>query len=388
MQIILQAFLKSISQVGLSFLHNWPFLLASIFLAAAFKAYLKPEKVSAFLLRYRQAGVVAATAAAVGTPLCSCGTTAILLGMMAGMMPWAPIVAFMVASPLSSPGELIYSAGLFGWSFAVTYFVASILLGLVAGGIAAGLENRGWFHGQSRLAGLVKNDPPKTEPSLPADTCGCGRTVKPVLSLRAAPACCGEPALAVPAAVPVLAGTCDCGAHEAAFRTTPQVGCECSGGSSSNPLGLAERIQSFGQRFQISALCKESALTARRLLPMFFGFAFIGFFLNGLVPSEWIGLVFGAGKVYSVPLAATLGLPLYINSEASLPLVQGLIQGGMSQGAALAFLLCGSGTSLGAIAGALTIARWRVVALVVGVLWLGGIALGFTYDALLMAGLF
>jgi len=62
--------------------------------------------------------VLASTAVAVATPLCSCGTTAVVLGMMAGSISWAPIVAFMVASPLTSPEGLIYSAGLFGWPFA------------------------------------------------------------------------------------------------------------------------------------------------------------------------------------------------------------------------------------------------------------------------------
>jgi len=90
------------------------------------------------------------------------------------------------------------------------------------------------------------------------------------------------------------------------------------------------------------------------------------------------------GRVYSVPLAATLGLPLYINSEASLPLIRGLLDSGMSQGAVMAFLIAGSGTSMGAIAGALTIARWRVVGLVVGVLWIGAMCAGFAYDFLLL----
>jgi uncharacterized membrane protein YraQ (UPF0718 family) len=52
----------------------------------------------------------------------------------------------------------------------------------------------------------------------------------------------------------------------------------------------------------------------------------------------------------------------------------------MSQGAALAFLIAGAGTSIGAITGALTIARWRVVALVVGVLWVGAIMSGYAFN--------
>jgi hypothetical protein len=121
---------------------------------------------------------------------------------------------------------------------------------------------------------------------------------------------------------------------------------------------------------------------------MFLGFAFIGYLLNGLVPAAWVTALFGRGNAYSVPLAATLGLPLYVNSEASLPMIRALLDSGMSQGAVMAFLIAGSGTSMGAIAGALTIARWRVVGLVVGVLWIGAMCAGFAYDLLLALKLF
>ena len=69
-------------------------------------------------------------------------------------------------------------------------------------------------------------------------------------------------------------------------------------------------------------------------------------------------------------------------------MVRALLDSGMSQGAIMAFLIAGSGTSVGAIAGALTIARWRVVALVVAVLWIGAIAAGFGYNLLQAARLF
>ena len=121
---------------------------------------------------------------------------------------------------------------------------------------------------------------------------------------------------------------------------------------------------------------------SKRLLPLFFGFTFLGYLLNGLIPATWITSLFGAGHAYSIPLAATLGLPFYINTEASLPLVRAMLDSGMSQGAALAFLITGAGTSLGAIGGALTIARWRVIAIVIGTLWVGSIFIGFAYNLL------
>ena len=113
---------KVLGQVWTTLLHNWPFLVASIFVAAGMKLYLDRDAVARFLRRYEKGGVLGATAVAVTTPLCSCGTTALVLGMMAGSIPWAPIVAFMVASPLTSPEELFYSAGLFGWPFAIAFF--------------------------------------------------------------------------------------------------------------------------------------------------------------------------------------------------------------------------------------------------------------------------
>ena len=126
-----------------------PFLVASIVVAAGMKLYIDKDAVARFLRRYEKGGVLGATAVAVTTPLCSCGTTALVLGMMAGSMPWAPIVAFMVASPLTSAEELFYSAGLFGWPFAIAFFAASILLGLMGRAI---LDARGWLRNRARFA--------------------------------------------------------------------------------------------------------------------------------------------------------------------------------------------------------------------------------------------
>ncbi len=302
METVLDFLVKTTLQVLLTLSHNWYFLVLSILIATLLKLYVDEMQVAQFLRRNQAAGVVTATAAAVGTPLCSCGTTAVILGMMASMTPWAPIIAFMVASPLTSPEELIYSAGLFGWRFAGAFFVASIVLGLVGGLIAAILDARGWLAGQSRFQ-------PTTGQAQPEAI----RTNKPPITWQ--------------------------------------------------------------------LVAREAWVTGKRLMVFFLVFAFIGYALNNLIPSEWVTAIFGAGNAASVPLAATLGLPLYLNTEASLPLLKGLMDSGMSQGAGLAFLITGAGTSIGAIAGALTIARWKVIGLVLGTLWVGAIAFGFAFDA-------
>jgi uncharacterized protein len=171
-EFILDLLVVSAKGVWLTFLHNWPFLLFSILIAVLLKLYVNTDRLSAFLTRYGKASVLVSTAAAVATPFCSCGTTAVILGMLASRMPWAPIVAFMVASPLTSPEELVYSAGLFGWPFAWAFFISSILLGLAGGLVASILDNRGWLAGQARF---VEKEPVK--PSKPA-----ARQAEPKLS--------------------------------------------------------------------------------------------------------------------------------------------------------------------------------------------------------------
>jgi hypothetical protein len=327
----------SFSKVIETFSYNWPLLLISVLISAALKLSVDQDAIARFLRRNTKNSVLISTGVAVATPFCSCGTTAVVLGMMASTIPWAPIVAFMVASPLTSPQELFYSAGLFGWSFAMAFFVASILLGLLGGAIASVVEGRGWLADQARMAATP-------EPSLS-------------LGIMGAPGPMELPMATQPA---IESSQCSCSA------TGPGISIDTC--SITRP--------SVTVRMFIDEIIKVS----KRLLPLFVGFTFIGYFLNGLIPAAWITGLFGAGHAYGVPLAATLGLPFYINTEASLPLVRAMLDNGMSQGAALAFLITGAGTSIGALGGALTIARWRVIAIVIGTLWAGSIILGLAYD--------
>ena len=329
MEFFIQLVITAAGQVAHTFLSNWPFLLASVLIATLLKLYLNPTQVSAFLKRYQNAGVVAATSAAVTTPLCSCGTTAVILGMMAGSVPWAPVVAFMVASPLTSLEELVYSAGLFGWPFAWAFFISSILLGLAGGMLAGFAENRGWLAGQSR----IPQDAPRSE-------CACG----------------SEPA---------PESKCGCGSEPAS-----ESACACD-----RPAEPPQKPKVTAREFLTQAF-----QTGKLLLVMFFGFAFIGYLLNGLIPPGWVAAVFGSGNVYSIPLAATLGLPLYINYGSFSAAGTGLARCRHEPGRCPGLPDHRRGHILGAIAGALAIARWRVIALVVGTLWAGAILLGYVYN--------
>jgi hypothetical protein len=117
---------------------------------------------------------------------------------------------------------------------------------------------------------------------------------------------------------------------------------------------------------------------ARKLAVFFLAFASIGYLLIRIIPTGVITSLLGEGNpAWSVPLAAVLGIPVYINTDASLPLVASLVHGGMAPGAAIAFLITGAGTSVASISGMLVIARWRVVVLVVATLFVTAVATGW-----------
>jgi uncharacterized protein len=356
---ILPLLQSTLDKVLLTFSHNWYLLLISSIISVALKLYVDQDAVANFMRRNTKNSVLLSTGVAVTTPFCSCGTTAVVLGMMASTIPWAPIVAFMVASPLTSPQELFYSAGLFGWPFASAFFAASIILGLVGGGIAAFAESRGWLQGQARLGTR------STIAALPVSTLKSAPVTMAFSQSQSMYQGQGQLAAAQSLSFPILA------------TSTPA--CSCSA-NASNENTRDENPVTAKKKVTHAQVVREAFDTTWRLLALFFGFTFLGYFINGLIPNEWIQTLFGSGNIYSVPLAATLGLPFYLNTEASMPLVLGLTDAGMSQGAALAFLITGAGTSLGALAGALTIARWRVIGIVLATLWTGAIILGIAYD--------
>ena len=100
----------------------------------------------------------------------------------------------------------------------------------------------------------------------------------------------------------------------------------------------------------------------------------LAFFLESLmlayISSDWIAGYVGADNPFAIPLSAVVGAPSYLNGYAAIPLISGLIEIGMTPGAALAFATAGAVSSIPA-----AIAVWALVKKPVFLLYL---ALGMT----------
>lgn len=101
------------------------------------------------------------------------------------------------------------------------------------------------------------------------------------------------------------------------------------------------------------------------------------------VPDGWIQAIAGDGSFVSIIGAALVGIPAYLNGYAALPLVNGLIQQGMSPGAGMTFLLAGGATSIPAMIAVFALARRPVFLAYLGFAFLGSVIAGTLYTVLL-----
>lgn len=136
-------------------------------------------------------------------------------------------------------------------------------------------------------------------------------------------------------------------------------------------------------RLRLPACGREIWSAGRRLGLFFFAYTAIGHLVIEAIPTAWPTDDLGGDSPFAVPLAAQLGFPAYIDTEGSLPLVATMVDGGMGPGPALAFIVTGAGTSIGAISGPIVIARARIVTMVVAMFFARALLLGWTGQVLL-----
>lgn len=99
------------------------------------------------------------------------------------------------------------------------------------------------------------------------------------------------------------------------------------------------------------------------------------------VPAEWIATTLGGDGFRPIFLGALVGGPAYLNGYAAAPLVQGLIAQGMSQGAAMAFMMAGSVSCIPAAIAVWALVKPRVFAAYIAFGFTGSLIAGLVWAA-------
>ena len=120
-----------------------------------------------------------------------------------------------------------------------------------------------------------------------------------------------------------------------------------------------------------------------RLIVICLGFAFAAEYQMQvhLHPETFAGLL-GKDSVWAIPLAVVVGSPAYLDGYAALPLTRGLIDHGMSLGAAMAFLVSGSVVSIWGAIAIFPVLRIKPFLLYLLLALIGSLAVGWFYDGI------
>ena len=108
----------------------------------------------------------------------------------------------------------------------------------------------------------------------------------------------------------------------------------------------------------------------------------VGAFIHGYVPADFLASIMGKGAWWSVPAAVVIGIPMYSNAAGIIPVVEALLAKGAALGTVLAFMMSVIALSLPEMIILRKVLTIRLIAVFVGVVGAGILAVGFLFNAL------
>jgi uncharacterized protein len=331
------------------------FLVVS-YLVGILQEFLTPAKIQSILSSRNGKGYFIAALLGAITPFCSCSTIPFLKGLLRARAGFGPMMVFLFSSPLLNPIIIGLFVVTFGVKVAIFYFLTAMIVSVTSGIV---LEKLGFER-------YVK--PEAYEAADSASSCGttCGDS-KPKIAKAS---CCGTQKETV-TETPVMAA---CGVGEPALATATCGSTTESATSSS--CGSAKETKVENRWIRIwNATWKDF----KQVLPYLLLGILLGSFIYGFIPTDLIAHYAGEGNWYAIPVAAVIGIPLYIRAEAVIPLSSALVAKGMAMGSVMALIIGSAGASLTEVILLKSIFKNQMIAAFLTVIITMAIGAGYLY---------
>ncbi|WP_261816961.1 permease [Vibrio gallicus] len=280
--------------------------LAVSYLVGILQEFLTPEKIQSILSSRKGKGYIVAAFLGAITPFCSCSTIPFLKGLLRARAGFGPMMVFLFASPLLNPIIIGLFIATFGLKVAVFYFAVAMVVAVSAGFILEKL-------------GFEKYVRPEAYESIDSgSSCGtsCGDSTPAPKKESGCGTSCGD-------ALPEVQVSCCLATGEATATIVP----------TAEPNRWVRIWENTWKDF-------------KQVLPYLLMGIALGSLIYGFIPTDLIAEYAGAGNWYAIPVAAVIGIPLYIRAEAVIPLSAALVQKGMALGSVMALIIGSAGASL------------------------------------------
>lgn len=109
----------------------------------------------------------------------------------------------------------------------------------------------------------------------------------------------------------------------------------------------------------------------------------IGSAIYGYLPQEFVLKFAGQDNLFAIPIAAVIGIPLYIRAETAIPIGVALMQKGMSVGAVIALIIGGAGMAIPEMSMLASIFKKKLVLSIVVVIFFTAVIGGIAFNLIL-----
>jgi uncharacterized protein len=109
----------------------------------------------------------------------------------------------------------------------------------------------------------------------------------------------------------------------------------------------------------------------------------VGSWIHGYVPTDFLVQYAGSDKLYAVPLAVLIGIPLYSNAAGIIPLVGALTEKGVSIGTTLAFMMSVTALSLPEFMILKKVIKTKLILIFAGIIGIGIMFTGLLFNLIL-----
>lgn len=307
--------------------------LAISYIVGILQEYIPPEKIQSILSSKKGKGYIIAALLGAITPFCSCSTIPFLKGLLRAKAGFGPMMVFLFSSPLLNPIIIGLFVVTFGFKVAIFYFLIAMIVSVTAGYVLEKLGFERYVKPEAYEA--VTTSSCSTTPT--ANTCGNDNESAPATS-----------------------------------------SCEATNTKATSSCGDSKTITKQDNRW--IRVWRSTWKDFKQVLPYLILGISLGSLIYGFMPTELIAKYAGEGMWYAIPIAAIIGIPLYIRAEAVIPLSSALVAKGMALGSVMALIIGSAGASLTEVILLKSIFKNQMIAAFLAVILGMAIGAGYLYS--------
>lgn len=342
------------------------------YLVALINQRVSPEKIQKILGTRKGKGYFVSAGLGAITPFCSCSTIPMLIGLLKARAGFGPVMTFLFTSPLLNPIVIVLFIPVLGLRVTILYALLALSISIIAG-ILLQYFNFERYVKQELITGSKNSSSCCSDESVKSGCCETVSTSSSCCSSSDESNCCET--------INETSDCCSSDRSSSCCETTNETSSCCSTEGQTTCCSGSSSTTLQPSLYQLAWV--ESWTLFKTMMPYMFISMIIGAFVHGFVPTDFFTEVAGKDNPAAIPVAALVGIPLYIRVTALIPLIGSFVAKGVSIGAVMALVIGSGGASLPEMILLKKLFKWPLLLAFLSVIFTMAIIGGFTFNALI-----